>query len=342
MKKAINWLNKKEEFAILYDSDGDGICSCALMVLLLEEMGKKVVKTVASPRPSLEKNPAMELVQKYENIIVLDISMSEKNVKALENKNVLNIDHHETGLKKNTSNIIVIKKVKPYTPTALLVYELGKKILENFEKYDWIATTGIISDYGGPQHEKLVKETHKKYGLFTGETPYFDSQIGRIANIINGIRMAGETNKLNVAVKALITCSGPKEFLKGETPRVKYLHRLYNKVNEFLELELERFEKKSTKKDNRVLFLLKNPKYNIRSTLVTILSTKYSETLAVAEIRKSDYVHISLRAKKENLLEIIDELKTKIECDGGGHKKASGLTLKKEDFPIFKKEFLKK
>ena len=81
MKKAIKWLKENDDFAIIYDGDGDGVTSCALMQLLLQRMGKNVVRTVASPRPSLEKNPAMELIKKYDNIIVLDISLDEKNVK---------------------------------------------------------------------------------------------------------------------------------------------------------------------------------------------------------------------------------------------------------------------
>jgi single-stranded DNA-specific DHH superfamily exonuclease len=341
MKKAVDWLKKGNEFAVLYDSDGDGICSCTLMKQLLKKIGKEVVKIAASPRPSFEKNPAINLVKMYDNIIVLDISMDEKNVETLKNKNILNIDHHETGMHKSKGNVVVIKKVKPYTPTSLLVYELGKKLCKDFEEYDWVCAVGVISDYGGPQHADFIKKVHKKHDLFLGELPFFDSELGSIANVINGVRVSGETNKINVAVKALANCSSPKEFLAGKQPRVKFLYRVYNQVNKFLESELDRFDSQATRKDNRVLFLLKNPKYNIRSTLVTILSSKYEETLAVAELRKTPYVHISMRSRKEDLLEFIEELKQKIKCVGGGHKRAAGLVLNKDDFPVFKKMFLK-
>ena len=158
MKKAVEWIEERDEFAILYDSDGDGICSCALMQSLLESMGKEVVKTAASPRPSFEKNPAINLLKRFDNIIVLDISMDEKNIEALKDKSVLNVDHHESGLSKSEGNVVVIKKVNPYTPTALLVYNLGKKMVKNFEENDWIAAVGVISDYGGPQHEDFVRK----------------------------------------------------------------------------------------------------------------------------------------------------------------------------------------
>lgn len=339
--KPADWLREKNDFAIIYDADGDGICSCAIMTLLIEKLGKNVVKTVASPRPSFEKNPAMELISKYENIIVLDISLDKTNYQILKDKNVLNIDHHETGLKKTKGNVIIMKKTSPYTPTALITYKLGLEMFKDFEKHDWISVIGVISDYGGPQHEKFVRKVHEKYGLFTGEIPFFESQLGSVANTINGVRMAGETNKLNIAVRALIECSGPDDFLKNETPKVKYLKRTYDKVNSYLNSEIERFRKKSTTKGNRTLFLLKNPKYNIRSTLVTILSTDYDKTLAVAEVRNTDYVHVSLRSRNENVLEIINDLKKIVECQGGGHKPAAGLTFKKNDFPAFKKVFLK-
>ena len=339
MKKAIKWLKENDDFAIIYDGDCDGICSASIITLLLQEMGKNVAKTVASPRPSMEGNPALELVKMYKNVILLDTSMDETNIQALKDKSVLNIDHHETGLKKSKGNIIVIKKIKPYSPTSLLAYELALKIKKDFTKNDWISVAGLIGDYGGPASKKFVLKTHKKYNLFAGEEPFFDSQLGMIAKIVNGMRMAGETNKLGIAVKALTESNGPNEFLKAQTPKVKYMHRTYEKVNKTLESELERFEKQATRKKNRVLFLMKNPKYNIRSTLVTIVSTRTDETIAVAEIRNTPFVHVSLRSQKENVLEIIDELKKRIECKGGGHKPAAGLTFKNEDFKIFKQVF---
>ena len=341
MRSAIKWMKERDNFVILYDGDCDGICSGALVKLLLEGMGKNVVKMAASPRPSLDKNPAMELLSGYDNLIILDISMDEINVKAVSGKNVLNIDHHHTGLQKSKGKIIVFKRVEPYSPTSLLTYELGKAMLKDFDKHDWISATGTIADYGGPSNEEFIKRVHEKYGLFIGEQPFFDSQIGTIANVVNSARMAGETNKLNLVVKTLTTCPGPKEFLKAEMPSVKYLFRTYEKVSKTLQEELDRFKNQATRKNGRTLFLLKNPKYNIRSTLVTILSTRSTETIAVAELRNTPYVHVSLRSKTENVIEIIEELKKLIECRGGGHKAAAGLTMNKDDFPVFKGLFLK-
>ncbi len=343
MREAINWIKKSSEIGIVYDYDVDGICSCALMILLLKKLGKDVKKYAVSPRPSFEKNPAIELVKHYQDIIILDISLENDKISDLKRKNVLNIDHHESGLKETTGNITILKNKNKYTPTSKIVYDLGLKIIgKEFEKYDWISAAGTIADYGGPSHKRFINKTLKRYDLKKGEDKaYFESDLGVIANVTNAIRTAGNPAKTGIAVRALMECGAPQDFLKGENAKVRLLYQLYNRIQEYIDQELERFYDKAKKTGDRVLFYLKNPKYNIRSTMITMISTKTDRTIAIAETRNTGNIHISLRSKKENVLDIIEEIKREIHATGGGHKNAAGVTIREEDLDTFKRIFLK-
>jgi len=341
-EKIINWLMNAEEIAILYDFDVDGICSCALMLKIFEHLNKNVLKYAASPRPSFKKNPAIDLVKFYKDLVILDISLNEDNLRLLKKHNVLNIDHHATGIRKDRNNVVVWKNKGKYTPTAKMVYDLGCEMFTDFDKNDWISAVGIISDFGGRFHKRFIKKTLKKYDLcIDGDINFFNTKLGDIGHVINSIRTGGAITQTGIAVKALLECSNPNEFLSGKNAKVRFLYRIHERVGSYIEHELERFREKATRNNNRILFVMKRPKYNIRSTISTILSAKYEETLAIAEERRTDEIHISMRSRKEDLLKIISQLKKEINIIGGGHKKACGLTIKKDDFPIFKRIFLK-
>lgn len=341
MQDAMKWLKQATEPAIIYDFDVDGITSCALIIKILKRMKKDVMNYTASPRPNFEKNPALELTKYYEDLIVLDISLDKNDIKKFANDRILNIDHHDTGLFENYENAVIFKNKGKYTPTAKMVYDLGMKLFKDFEKEDWIACAGVISDFGGPTHTEFVKKILKKYGYKTGRNKkFFETKLGEIGHVINSVRITGDIKKAGMAVKVLLECEGPEDFLKAESAKTRLLYNNYSKIADAIEQELERFRDKSQKKGKRILFTLKNQKYNLRSTICTILSSRMKETIAIAEERKTDYIHISMRSRKGDLLEIIDELKKHVETVGGGHKNAAGLTIKKEDFPIFKRIFL--
>jgi len=344
MQKAIEWVKKAKEVGIIYDFDVDGITSCALLIKLLEERGVVVRKFAASPRPSFERNPAFELVKYYPDIAILDISLTKEDVERFKDLHVLNIDHHESGLQRSTKNVRIWKHKGAYTPTAKMVFELAKKMSKTFDAHDWISAVGVISDFGGPWHTKFVEDVHKKYNLDKGgDNKFFDSKLGEIAKVLNAVRTAGDITRASVAVKAVLECDGPHDFFEARNPKIKLIYRLYTKIQERIESELERFKNKAQRSQNRILFMLKDQHYNIRSTLSTMLSARLeSKTIAVAEIRNTGYIHISLRSRSENILDIIDAVKKQMDATGGGHKSAAALTIKEEDLGAFKEIYLKR
>ncbi len=343
MQRAIKWLKQAEQIAILYDFDVDGITACAIVMRMLERLGKKAEKFVASPKPSFERNPAFDLVKGMGNIIILDISLKKEDAQYFKDLNILNVDHHETGMKKSSGEVVVFKNRGDYRPTAKMVYDLGMKMFKDFDENDWIASAGVISDFGGPQNREFIQSVHNKYGFSFGKSDdkFFETRLGEIAKVLNSIRTAGDITKAGVAVKALLECDNPKEFLESRNPKIKLLYKSYEKIQSTIDHELERFEKKAKKNKGRELFYLNGQKYNIRSTLSTIISAKHEQTIAIAEKRNTGYIHISMRSRNEDVLGIIEEVKKKIEAAGGGHKKAAGLTIKEEDLEEFKKIFLR-
>ena len=343
-KTAINYLKNNNDFAIVFDFDPDGIFSASLLLKILKKLEKNVSLLTSSPRPSTKDNPAIDAAKNFDNIITLDLAFNQEDLKVLNKSKILVIDHHETTLTKDVKGITVIKHGKKYTPTTKLVYDLGVKIFgKEFKKYDWMGVAGTIADYGGPQHGAWIEKILKKYKYPITKSPYFDTVIGGVGNVINSSRIVGGDKLAITAIKSLVNSEDIHDFLEAKNESAKLIYKLYEEVQNEIEEELERFEHKSQRKNNRILFTLKDKKHNIRSTLSTILSTNYPKhTICICEERGSgDELHGSFRTKTENVLDIINEMKKEIDIRGGGHKKAAGFSIQKEDFHKFKNIYLK-
>ena len=330
-KRVKKWLDNAKNVSIIYDKDVDGTCAATLMAILLKKMGKHVEHTKYCKELKTINNPAFDQTGKY--IILLDVGFTKKELEKLKNKKILFIDHHKTSMGRSTENITVYKKTEPYTPTTKMVYDLMED-----ETYDWIGAAGTIADYGGEQHKKFIEKTLEKYNMKITQPPYFDTKLGEIAEVINSLRIGWEN--MNKGIKALTQSQNPKEFLKKENYLTREVYKVHEKVKQEIENALDDFEKKKEQKGNRIFYSMGRTKYNLRSTICTILTTHYPTKIIAIAQESMNKTGISLRSRNGDVTEIIKNMKKHMKLEGGGHKTAAGITISAEDLKTFQEYFL--
>src|SRR3989338_2384351 len=109
MKKAIDFLaalTEKDDIIVVFNNDGDGVCSCAVLCSYLEKTGKKKPLLISQPMP-----PEPNMLKKIQTtvpskIIFLDMALDHdpailKRIGAL--CDILIVDHHIVRKNLNTT-----------------------------------------------------------------------------------------------------------------------------------------------------------------------------------------------------------------------------------------------
>ena len=194
MKKAVDFLNnisEKDDIVVVFNNDGDGICSCVLLNKFLAKTGRKKPYIINQPMP-MDKN----IIQRIQTtvphkIIFLDIAADQQQnvLKKLGGIcDIMIVDHHQIFKNMNSKNIVHynprMEQHDVYMSTSYCVYKICSKLSDMSEDL-WIAGVGMVSDYNLNDSKDLVKSLKEKYKL---SEPLYGTKLGRIADMISSTR----------------------------------------------------------------------------------------------------------------------------------------------------------
>src|SRR3989338_9214451 len=173
MNKAIEFIKnigKNDGVVIIFNNDGDGICSCALFMKYLKKIGNEPY-IINQPMP-LDQNIIKRIQTSLPNkIVFLDMAVDQQSdiVKKLKGiADILVIDHHQIYKDLNSENVVHhnprLENPKLYQSTTYLVYKLLSEI-DDYSNYLWIAAAGMISDYNLEDSKDVVEEIRKAYSV---------------------------------------------------------------------------------------------------------------------------------------------------------------------------------
>lgn len=313
-------IKSSDRVILIYHNDVDGVASAHLLLNVLEKMGKKVAKSVFQ-RVEWMGNLG-EVVEKFDKIIILDISSDLVGKNSSGKKKMLLIDHHP-GKDLNSENIVFINPrifdKKIYQPASYLVYKMFPKILRD-EK--WVAKIGTVGDYGIADCEDLVKIKNEKN--------IWKTKYGKASMVMNGsIAVAGPEKTLNW----LMNSKSLKDFLKNK----KILSAFNSFEDEMKRVEIE--HRKNREVFGKVVVSVVSAKYKrIGSTLATKLGTKYPDKIFFIFEKTDGKYRVHGRCEScegVNIGNIFRKFGV-----GGGHEKSGAGTVKEMDLQSFKRKLI--
>lgn len=348
-EKYIKSLKKEDKIALMYHADADGVCSAVIMAKLIEILREKQVDYPFSQGTEYNLSEStLNLLKdgKYNKFIIVDLAVDsqEKLIKNIETfADILIVDHHEFSrdLSSNKTTFISVfntteKKGAEY-PASKLIYDLSLNIV-NIENLDWVACAGIVGDIGFKFWKEFINSTLKKYNeRITENGP--QNTFGKITSLINSARIYNPSN-MQECYEIVYNAQSYKDVLSN-----KKLIECKLVIKEETNHLVEDFKK--IKEENGLYIYIINSKFNINSTLSTILSIDYiprDNTLIVIADNDEDLISISARrqdgkSKMNELLQL--SIKDIPNSTAGGHIPAAGGSIPKEYITKFKNNLIR-
>ncbi|MBI2579669.1 MAG: DHH family phosphoesterase [Candidatus Aenigmarchaeota archaeon] len=343
MEKVVKFLKSVKEtdnVIIVFNNDADGMCSCALVDILLRKKLKKETLLISQPMP-MDKNLISRIRTTIpDKIIFLDLAadQQEQMVKKIAGlAEVLIIDHHQVHKNMNSRRIVHYNPrfgKKVYQSTSYLAYKICSKNLAykicsktvDMSEHLWIAAAGMIGDYNLGDSEELVNEIMKKYG--TGKDLY-KSFLGRVTEMISASQA---TKALSCEqIVRIMEKSSLEEMQKNEK-----LLDAYRKVED----EMARLEEDAdinAEKHGHIIFYSFKSKFSLRSEISTKLSGKFHGKTIVIYEKIGGRMKISARNQSgADVASLLKKAAEGLDAMAGGHEAAAGAAVAAKDWDEFK------
>jgi single-stranded DNA-specific DHH superfamily exonuclease len=308
----ISGLSDKDKIALISHTDLDGIAAAKITHKVINA---DVIKFVnyeeinTSLIDELKKN-------KVNTIIFTDLFLRDLNfIKELEKfSKILVIDHHLIETDYNSNKTFFIN-AQGYCATYLCYYLLSK--IQNIESFDWLAACASLSDWMWFENKKWLNEVYEKYGdIFLDDLKKVKS--GKMWELT--ILLNNSIVYFNKDLKKVFDSIGERFGDVGDLSKYAPL------IEEEIQNSLKMFEKEKLEIKGGYYWNF-NPKFNIGSTISTILGTNNPSNLLVITRPSGEICHVSARRsdKKDNMKELLKKLTDGFEnSDSGGHAGAAG------------------
>ncbi len=344
MRKAVDFLkniSEKDEIVIVFNNDGDGICSCTLLNKFLSRTGRRKPYIINQPMP-MDKN----IIQRIQTtvphkIIFLDIAADQQQniLKKLGGIcDMLIVDHHQVFRNMNGKNITHynprIDNHDIYQSTSYCVYKICSKLLDMSDDL-WIAGVGMVSDYNLNDSKDLVKMLKEKYGL---DEPLYGTKLGRLADMIASTRA---TNALSCEQMVEVFENASFEDFEKTKGADKMMDAQIVIEKEMSMLLEDAKEKSETA--GKIIFYNIRSKFNLGYSLSTKLRDHVRKQMLVLYERSGNRVKVSARnqAKNINAGRALQKAASAAGGSGGGHEAAAGATISAENWEKFKETLIK-
>ncbi len=267
--------------------------------------------------------------KKFKKIVFTDLNITDEHfVKALEHfADVLIIDHHLITKDWNSEKTTFVN-VQGHC-TAYLNYYLFSKT-QDLEKMDWLVALASVSDWCYFDNQGFMKRIYEKYGdKFVIE----DKKIR-----MNGKFWDMQWN-LNLAlIYFKDNLRKVYESLGVEFGNVGNLMNYTRKIQEELDFIVSKFEDEKEGINGGYFYQYKS-KFDLGSIVINVISgNNYDKTIVTVYPTEGGY-KISIR-RQDGKLNVADYLKAMLtgfdNTLAGGHAKAAGGSIMKEDLEEFK------
>nr|WP_052672364.1 hypothetical protein [Aliterella atlantica] len=218
-------IKPEQPVTILHDSDADGVTAGVVLQLALSRVGySKVTRVIPDRERNAWTSANRESVKASvpERLFVLDLgSQSEPIIPGVA---TCFIDRHRPEGVPKGDTLISAYTWNPIPNTSLIIWELCKSLVD-VSDIDWIAAIGTMSDLG----EKAPFEM-----LAIAKSKYTAKYLKEATALINASRRAANYQP-EVAAKALLTHTSPKELVNSESEEVAQLRTAREEVKVALE-----------------------------------------------------------------------------------------------------------
>lgn len=322
--------------------DADGLASGVIFARILEKHGlvfKKdffasVVKD--SFRYEFLANQATkDEIKKYDNIVLLDYSFPDYS--SLEDKNILIIDHHQSGQKGKDYilNPSWELKSEDIPSNSAIVYNLYYSLFGENKLLKQIAFVGAVSDLMPYSSLKYLHTDTNDLNLFMKQSIVIKPIIFDITQKLQDIY---ETINDNSLFEYLLKTT------KDNLHSLFHFNKEYNKI--ILNVEKDKLDTiegilnniEINEEKELIIVKLPNKKNALKKHLLNILDFLYSDFTKVLYIKSSDSFLCSLRSPKLNLVKLLSEIKKELpDLKGGGHSFAAGCVVPVDKINLFLK-----
>tara|TARA_Y100000310_G_scaffold334233_1_gene413518 strand:+ start:48262 stop:49299 length:1038 start_codon:yes stop_codon:yes gene_type:complete len=328
-------LEKSLNPLFFYDDDQDGLSA----FLLLKRKYQKGRGIPAKPR-SGDHEFYLRKIREIDPDLIVFLDRPDVAQEVLDGAKcpVLWIDHHKPVKRLG---------VKYYNPmvntpgdnrsTSFWVYQVVQQDL-------WIALVGCIGDWQIPDF--LDKFEHQE--LFNKKkTPpeiLFDSEFGKLIKVFNFI-LKGSSSESRKNVSVLEKIQSPLEILRQESSKGKFLWKKFEQINKEYEALLKN-ALDHVEEGRMFIFTYPTGKNSFSSGLSNeLLHRLNKDVFIIARENEHDEMVTSIRGKTVDVLPMLEKVLKTINGHGGGHVRACGAVIAKEEFPKFvvemQKEFAK-
>ncbi|MBW6451340.1 MAG: hypothetical protein K0B02_01260 [DPANN group archaeon] len=339
-----------KKICIVYHDDCDGVSSAALLVKYLSKDNDIETVSVRNAPSITEDLMSIILSKKPDVVIIADFAGGiDISAKTFSENGIftLVLDHHVPGIYLFHEDVIYSnpRLENLSMPASSYIYEILSNII-NMDEYLWIAAAGTIADFGASERPDLVKACIKRYpDLFEYDgldnSKLFDTSFGLIPNSVSYATVWGGYKGAEFALKCMLSCNTPYEFISKKNDDLKKLFENYTDVESEILKNVDLFRKQH-KTQGKVKYMVIESGYQIKSIISTIVSPKETAYVFIVIQEKGNEMSMSLRNQSGdyNLNNIIQLASKDIDAHGGGHPKASGAVVSKKDYGTFLENLL--
>ena len=355
-KKAVDFLKntcKDDKVMVIGHSDGDGLCSIAIICEFLERKGVSWKRRVLfdSERTNLEKETRFAFEEfKPTKLIMVDFPVQGKITDFIEQftgiKQALVIDHHNRFL--IDSDYITLYDPRTFTKDdskvfacAYLSYYLCS-LAGDVSGLSWLAAIGSRADWMFDKN-KAIKKALKKEFMFMctdGLNPLTDDLV-EIINFNHFMKSKEYEDEVFRLLEESIDQKNPLLFL-SEKHRFEHLFQMFQEKKTIL-YDCVSSEVSKAKQISNKLVVLNMEKNEGSRTIASVVAAKYLDSLVIV-CNQSDKdpkkINMSLRnsSREFDCGKIVSLALQDLDGFGGGHPYAAGGTLAKTDIDKFFKK----
>jgi len=325
-------IKKEDKIAILTHTDLDGIASSIFLEKILESKGLKVsFLDFFGYKPGMLDDLSIKLNKKnITKVFLTDLNVDGNDLVGFEklrkNFNILLIDHHPPN--PNLETHVNIIKNHSEDCSAWVLYNFAKKFF-NICEWNWLVCAAMVEEWSFKDNDNL-EFLKSKCKDIKDEDP-FDSEPGRISEEISyALKFNKDAKKIYNSIK------------KNDMKEIKRTSAIVSKE---IDKNIAKFKENAEYyKDKNLYFYYGKPKFDIGNIVATKLSKQNKGIYCYASNIDNKRIRISFRNNlgEEDVSEIVKNgIKGLEDAEGGGHKRASALSIRTQDLEKFKENTLK-
>ncbi|MFQ5474558.1 MAG: bifunctional oligoribonuclease/PAP phosphatase NrnA [Candidatus Nanoarchaeia archaeon] len=310
-----------------FGDDADGLTSFLLLYKYKQEGTGVVVKAA----PNLDER-FIKKIEEYQpdKVFILDVPIVDQEFIDACRCPVIWIDHHPP-VKRN--KVLCFnprnRDMNDNSATSEMCYHVVKDFL-------WVAAIGIVGDW---QLSTTTEAFSKKYpdllpsDINKPQNALFATKLGEMIRMCEAM-LKGQTKKVLQNIKILTRIEDPYELLNGTTSRSRLLMKRYRFIKKQYD-ELLSMARKQADDGGYLIFVYQDNKMSFSTELSNELLYLYPDRTVIVAREKNEEMKCSFRTSEKNMQKALEKALVNIQGYGGGHEKACGGCIKKDDWERF-------